>query len=239
MGAVIQEQAQTPAPGQRDASGRGDAPGPGATRASIGRALAEQRVMRGLTLTELAALTRIPLRALERLEQGALDATTDGATRGLVRVVAAAIGLDPDRTVLQMLKDAQPGPDAVSAPSPRRLTRISPALPLLLLVLLAGLALLWWTPRGFERAEAVTPPDVLRRHDAVRALAEELRLRSSDAPKRPVRPQPVDRRLVLDEPKRPAQPPPVDRRRQNAAPAGAPPATKARPAADSDRALAD
>ena len=37
---------------------------------SIGRYLARQRSMRGISVEELAAMTRIPRRSLERLESG-------------------------------------------------------------------------------------------------------------------------------------------------------------------------
>ena len=51
------------------AQGTGDEP----RRTSVGRYLASQREMRGITLEELAARTRIPGRNLERLESGSLD----------------------------------------------------------------------------------------------------------------------------------------------------------------------
>ena len=50
--------------------------------------------MRGLSLDEVAAATRIPRRSLERLEAGAFDSEPDGFARGFVRTVADAMGLD-------------------------------------------------------------------------------------------------------------------------------------------------
>ena len=71
----------------------------------IGAYLRRQRVLRGMTAVELAELTRIPLRSLERLEGGLFDGETDGFVRGFVRTVASALGLDADDTVARMLQE--------------------------------------------------------------------------------------------------------------------------------------
>ena len=63
---------------------------------SIGRYLASQRRLRDISLDQLAALTKLPRRSLERLESGAFDREPDGFARGFVRTVAIALGLDPD-----------------------------------------------------------------------------------------------------------------------------------------------
>ena len=73
--------------------------------ASIGSFLARQRRLRGISVEELAQLTRIPLRSLERLEAGAFDATPDGFVRGFVRTVAEALGLDPVDAVNRLLRE--------------------------------------------------------------------------------------------------------------------------------------
>ena len=70
---------------------------------SIGGYLAAQRRLRGLSLEELEAATRIPLRSLARLEAGAFDRQHDAFVRGFVRTVAVAIGLDPVDTMVRML----------------------------------------------------------------------------------------------------------------------------------------
>ena len=75
----------------------------------IGAYLATQRRLRGITLEELAAETRIPLRSLERLESGFFDAATDGFIRGFVRTVAEALGLDPDETLNRTLEEPGQG----------------------------------------------------------------------------------------------------------------------------------
>jgi Helix-turn-helix domain len=84
-------------------------------REPIGRYIAQQRRLRGIELEELALRTRIPRRSLERLEAGAFDQSPDGFSRGFVRTVAEAIGLDPDDAVARML----PEPDAARRGSPR------------------------------------------------------------------------------------------------------------------------
>ena len=48
---------------------------------SIGFYLARERRMRGISLDELADLTKIPRRSLERLEAGAFDHNPDGFAR--------------------------------------------------------------------------------------------------------------------------------------------------------------
>ena len=67
------------------------------TLGSVGRYLAGQRLLRGISLDDLAVLTKIPRRSLERLEAGAFDHVADGFSRGFVRAVADALGLDPWR----------------------------------------------------------------------------------------------------------------------------------------------
>lgn len=84
-------------------------------RASIGVYLSRQRELRGITLEELAELTRIPLRSLQRLESGQFDADIDGFVRGFVRTVAQALGLDPDDTVARMLEEPSESGDEVAA----------------------------------------------------------------------------------------------------------------------------
>jgi cytoskeletal protein RodZ len=97
--------------------GVSEAPAVGAVegREPIGRYLAQQRRLRGIDLDEIAARTRIPRRSLERLEAGAFDHSPDGFSRGFVRTVAEAIGLDPDDAVARMM----PEPDAQVRGGPR------------------------------------------------------------------------------------------------------------------------
>jgi hypothetical protein len=134
---------------------------------SIGRYLERQRRLRGISLDELAALTRIPARSLERLEAGAFDRQPDGFTRGFVRTVAGAIGLDPDVTVERMLTEVKP--QRIGAPQ-----NVMPALiALLVLTLLAGIAVATasWL-RGPAASVGREPAAELRRRDFVRELAD-------------------------------------------------------------------
>ncbi len=74
--------------------------------ASIGRYLARERELRGISLDELCEITRLPRRSLERLEAGAYDLSPDGFARGFVRTVALALGLRPQDTLARMLPEA-------------------------------------------------------------------------------------------------------------------------------------
>jgi hypothetical protein len=74
----------------------------------IGAYLRQQRILRGMSCEELAEITRIPVRSLDRLENGQFDGATDGFVRGFVRTVAVALGLDADDTISRMLKEADP-----------------------------------------------------------------------------------------------------------------------------------
>ncbi len=137
---------------------------------SIGAYLSCQRRLRGIALEDLANLTCIPLRSLERLEGGVFDEKPDGFVRGFVRTVAAALGLDPDETVTRMLSEPEPAADA----QPRRVAaawRVA----LLLVVLSASLvaaALPVWLRSRAEGESPAGESATLTRRDPVRALAE-------------------------------------------------------------------
>ncbi len=136
-------------------------------REPIGRYIAQQRRLRGIELEELALRTRIPRRSLERLEAGAFDQSPDGFSRGFVRTVAEAIGLDPDDAVARML----PEPDAARHGAPRsgRVLGALAAVAVAAGVVLAVRALVFSSgapaPLG-ERGELPV------RRDFVRSLAE-------------------------------------------------------------------
>lgn len=139
---------------------------------AIGAYLAQQRALRGLSLEELVALTRIPRRSLERLEAGAFDRAPDGFTRGFVRTVALAIGLDPDETVARMLVEAAPERRA-------RLLSLRVAAAVVALGALAAVLVLALSgPREAPvPAPAAAPAEATElhphRHDAVGALARD------------------------------------------------------------------
>jgi cytoskeletal protein RodZ len=138
----------------------------------IGGYLASQRKLRGISLDELAGLTKIPRRSLERLESGAFDANPDGFVRGFVRTVAAALGLDPDESVMRLMRE--PDWEADEAPAPPQVpgTRLARAAAAVVAAgLLAGaiwLAVAWLS----APPEPAAPPLVLRR-DPVRELVTE------------------------------------------------------------------
>jgi hypothetical protein len=138
---------------------------------AIGAYLRRQRVLRGISTEELASLTRIPLRSLERLEQGQFDGETDGFVRGFVRTVANALGLDADDALARMLREPTPG-SWEGRPARHGLKQVLAGLVLLMLLGLAFLVLrAGWTAL---LGSASTPGarEVVVWHDPVRALAE-------------------------------------------------------------------
>jgi len=134
---------------------------------SIGAYLKSQRKIRGIGLDELAVRTRIPLRSLTRLEQGAFDGDPDGFVRGFVRTVSDGLGLDPDDTLMRMLAEPD-GARAVGARA-RLPVRVWLGVAVGLLAALAGVTLLH--AALWDGPEVVRTTVVIRR-DPVRALAE-------------------------------------------------------------------
>jgi transcriptional regulator with XRE-family HTH domain len=139
---------------------------------SVGSYLAQQRRLRGMSVDELASLTKIPRRSLERLEAGAFDGAPDGFARGFVRTVAAALGLDPDDAVNRLL--AEPREDearlrAGARRDQRQLLWWGGAVAAALVALLV----LWRMANPGATDESPSADPVVYRHDAVRALAGE------------------------------------------------------------------
>ncbi len=170
MGKAIGGHSQGPALTASPHEGRARGARSAATRGdevfALGGWLAKQRRLRGIRLEELAALTRLPVRSLERLEAGAFDGQQDGFVRGFVRTVAVAIGLDPEDAVSRLLAEPE--------------LRAGSRLPELRALALAGLGLVgalalgvavWQLARALGSEENEGPP--LLRRDAVRALAVE------------------------------------------------------------------
>jgi hypothetical protein len=142
---------------------------------ALGAWLAKQRQLRGIRLEELAALTRLPVRSLERLEAGVYDGQQDGFVRGFVRTVAVAIGLDPDDAVARMLAEQ----DARLASRLPDLRRVAVAAVGLAGALALALAM-WEFARAPAAGERRSPETALVRRDAVRALAIERGLLSEE-----------------------------------------------------------
>ena len=152
-----------------------DPPGPRPAEdgeASIGAYLARQRRLRGISLDELEIATRVPLRSLERLEAGAFDSGNDGFSRGFVKTVAFALGLDPDETLARMLVE----PDARAHGATRAGARL--AWVGLTGAALAAVGAFVWLGRGGDSgprpsAEPLSvESELVYRRDPVRELAE-------------------------------------------------------------------
>ena len=143
----------------------------------VGQYLANQRKLRRISLDELSERTRIPRRNLERLESGAFDSDADGFTRGFVRTVAQAIGLDADEAVMRLVGEPHADEErALRAVRRGALLRMAALLAVGLLAL-AGATLLVLRLRGAEPAAEVP---VVYRRDAVRNLVESEREPSAE-----------------------------------------------------------
>jgi transcriptional regulator with XRE-family HTH domain len=141
---------------------------------SIGAYLSRQRELRGISLDELATLTRIPRRSLERLESGIFDRAPDGFVRGFVRTVASALGLDPDETVMRLLSEPADDGDGGRV---RAIARASPAARWAAIAVGLGLVagVLAWLAASPPRAKPIPAQadGVVMRRDLIRELARE------------------------------------------------------------------
>ena len=143
--------------------------------AGVGPYLAAQRRLRRISLDELAERTKIPRRNLERLEAGAFDVSPDGFSRGFVRSVAEALGLDPDEAVMHLMRE--PPADDADIESLRRTRAILvraavAAAAVIALVLLLRLVLTLLAPAAKSESDG---PEMVYRRDAVRSLADAVR----------------------------------------------------------------
>jgi cytoskeletal protein RodZ len=104
---------------------------------SFGAYLKQNRVMRGLSLEEVALTTKVPARILAALEADDFKALGDGGHALLIaRSCAAAIGLDPEDTALRLEEELQRQKPATAArpPSWKRLWAAAPREPLVWIV---------------------------------------------------------------------------------------------------------
>jgi len=148
--------------------------------ASVGRYLSRQRRLRGISLDELASLTRIPVRSLERLEGGRFDGESDGFVRGFVRTVAEALGLDPEDAISRLLVEVPPDePWRRTGPGPGRVAAAVAVVGALAAALAVGRAVWTWA------SSPTSSPDVVYRHDPVRALADAVRAQGDAQPAPP------------------------------------------------------
>lgn len=139
------------------------------TLGSVGRYLRGQRLLRGISLDDLAVLTKLPRRSLERLESGVFDHISDGFSRGFVRAVADALGLDPNEAVLRLLAEPPEEDDARARAGARRRFVLGLGLAVALTAVLLGL---WAVRRVWVGSDWRQPtPLVVYRRDVVRSMA--------------------------------------------------------------------
>jgi len=124
-------------------------------------------------VAELAELTKIPTRSIQRMESGAFDRNPDGFVRGFVRAIAVALGLDPEEAVMRMLGEAADSAQARRPPKLGRDRRLIVLSGLLAATLGVALAIWGWTSHAPRAPATGDSPKLVYRHDAVRALADE------------------------------------------------------------------
>ncbi len=150
---------------------------------SIGRYLARQRRLRDISLDQLAALTKVPRRSLERLESGAFDREPDGFARGFVRTVAIALGLNPDEAVMRLMRE----PPDDEAEERRRTVQARWELlgraGLLVVAVLAGLGLWRLGAAWLESSSERVASEVILRRDPIRSMAEAEAAGTTQAPR--------------------------------------------------------
>jgi cytoskeletal protein RodZ len=156
--------------------------------AGVGPYLAAQRRMRRISLDELAERTKIPRRNLERLEAGVFDAAPDGFSRGFVRSVADALGLDPDEAVMHLMREPLADDADVEGRRRRRAIALRAAVAAAAVIALVLLLRLLLTLLAPVARSGPDEPEMVYRRDAVRSLAEAVR-EGGLAPRLPAAPQ--------------------------------------------------
>jgi cytoskeletal protein RodZ len=113
---------------------------------SIGSYLRRERELRGIALDEIADTTRIPVRQLERLEEGRIaELPGEVFVKGYLKAYARAVGLKQDDVLsryanTQRVRDVAPVPLRVSNVPPERGKRFGLAIALVVFAILATLA---------------------------------------------------------------------------------------------------
>lgn len=136
---------------------------------AIGSYLRWQRELREISVEELAELTRVPLRSIERLEAGAFDGQVDGFVKGFVRTVAESLGLDAEDTLSRMLSEPEPE-DRRLINLKRRTLRAVVGLAAVSLVGILIFVIQQLSTRE-ARSSAEARDQIIFRRDPVRALA--------------------------------------------------------------------
>ena len=134
--------------------------------ASFGENLRRERELRGVTLAELAEVTKVSLRYLTALEQDQFDQLPGGIfNRGFVRAIARYLGLDEREWVGAYARAAQEEPEilaryAPSLPPPSTARRSAATFVLLLILFSAALFAVHSvrTRRAAETIPALTSP---------------------------------------------------------------------------------
>ncbi|MGD0922348.1 MAG: RodZ domain-containing protein [Terriglobia bacterium] len=135
--------------------------------ASFGENLQREREMRGVTLQEISAATKISVRFLQALEAEEFTKLPGGIfTRSFIRAYAKYLGLDEDRVLAEYQLVAQPRADVdlsrlvASNPEARREGSRGPFLTLVLAVVLVGggYGIFWYSRRAAEPPREVSPP---------------------------------------------------------------------------------
>jgi cytoskeleton protein RodZ len=135
--------------------------------ASFGENLQREREMRGVTLQEISAATKISVRFLQALEAEEFAKLPGGIfTRSFIRAYAKYLGLDEDRVLAEYQLVAQPRADVdltrlvVSNPEARREASRGPILTLILAVVLmgGGYGIFRYSRRAAEPPREVSTP---------------------------------------------------------------------------------
>ncbi len=110
--------------------------------------------MRGVSLEEISAATRISTRFLEAIENEQWDQLPGGVfNRGFIRSIARFLGLDEDGLVAEYALETKGGAEKLPAAPPaeempRDWRPVAAALAVLVVVLIAGLAVYLWLGAG-------------------------------------------------------------------------------------------
>jgi cytoskeletal protein RodZ len=118
--------------------------------ASFGENLRRERELRGISLREIAEVTKISVRFLQALEDGRIDVLPGGLfPKAFVRQYAAFLGLDPDRTAADfVLAQGEPQPEQHPPPPVRWRLPVSPGALFLVAIAVTAVALAFRRPAG-------------------------------------------------------------------------------------------
>lgn len=133
------------------------------SKVGFGEHLKREREMRGVSLDEICAATRIGTRFLEALESEAWDRLPGGVfNRGFVRAVARFLGLDEEGMVAEyVLAISEQGGGASPSPAaliPKKTTDWRPWIGAALVLVLAAAGWLGWRWYLSRRPPAVVAP---------------------------------------------------------------------------------